>query len=473
MGYYSFYRIIKDIIQTLFNKRILKLILLAIIITIILFILDKNTVSADTQNTIVIDDITFILPQTLSKYIYILKTGGGPSYTLYSCDYPLYRNSSYASTATIVCYSLIYEGNNILNKTAQNCSIYYTQNINNTVDFSNITPDITNGHPYTTNYFVYANYSVYNYTIEDNYYILGDLYFSSNSFSYPQITTPNSDIENFSYNYLYIDPYDYGFTNNLYLHRLEVSQIINSGGTDIYYYGDKTFLLNENTEYYNSGLNGFYAVPYYSLQFGLNKQYYLVLSNSPNPITNTTGIITSDINNGIYEVVSANSTNYLTADDVIISNQNNNNAQTSQTNNTISNIDDFLKDSNFDDENIDESLSNLGNSTNNIDNSQYVGLFNTIFEKFSNLVNGSYNEVEEIHLYLPFVQNNSSIILTSDLLSSHIQNTVLMPIINAFWLFAFGMYIFKFSNNLIIKIKDGSILNGYSNNNEVITSTML
>lgn len=114
---------------------------------------------------------------------------------------------------------------------------------------------------------------------------------------------------------------------------------------------------------------------------------------------------------------------------------------------------------------FDESEVNIDTSSANIDNSQQQGLFTTIFNNFNSAI--SSDDVE--YLEIPLV-NGQGLRIPSNIVSSHLGS--LTALINAFWFYVFGLYAFKFVNNLIIKIKDGSILDGYTSN-EVITSDMM
>lgn len=146
------------------------------------------------------------------------------------------------------------------------------------------------------------------------------------------------------------------------------------------------------------------------------------------------------------------------------------NSINNQTQNQQNFYNDIMSDQ-YDENLAGDTLTGTSDSTDSIDQSQYLGLFSAIFGKFSNIINGDFSTVEEIHYPVP--NTNKEIILKSDLISSTIQNTFIYYFLQTSWYFIFGIYIFIFSNNLIRKIKDGSILNGYENNNEVITSTML
>lgn len=117
----------------------------------------------------------------------------------------------------------------------------------------------------------------------------------------------------------------------------------------------------------------------------------------------------------------------------------------------------------YDDNNISFDTS----SADDVDNTEYVGLFTTIFESFNNAI--SSDRVEFIRVPIPHAVDD--IIVGSNIVSKHLPNTFL-ALIEGFWFYLFGFYAFKFINNLIIHIKDGSILDGYSGN-EVISSDMM
>lgn len=119
-----------------------------------------------------------------------------------------------------------------------------------------------------------------------------------------------------------------------------------------------------------------------------------------------------------------------------------------------------------------DTLNSMGGGfRDSVDDSSYVGLFSTVVSKFAAIINGDYSSVEEIHIPLP--NSDKYITLKSDLLSSFIQNTFIYDFLQIFWTYLFGMYIFKYSYSLIKAIKTGSILSGYSWENEAITSSML
>lgn len=101
----------------------------------------------------------------------------------------------------------------------------------------------------------------------------------------------------------------------------------------------------------------------------------------------------------------------------------------------------------------------------NVSSTEIQGLFTTIFNNFNSAITGG---TDSIVVPLP---HGGQLVLYSNVVSSHLGN--LTALVQAFWYFVFGLYAFKFVNNIIRSIKSGNILNGFSNNNEVITSSML
>lgn len=122
---------------------------------------------------------------------------------------------------------------------------------------------------------------------------------------------------------------------------------------------------------------------------------------------------------------------------------------------------------------FDDSVVNIDSSVvENVDDNKVTGLFSTIFNNFNNLISTiNFNEVEVISIGLPYV--NRSIDLRSDILSNIISGTILGNLINIAWYSLFGLYLFKFVTHIYSSIKSGSILNGFSFSDEVISSTML
>ena len=116
---------------------------------------------------------------------------------------------------------------------------------------------------------------------------------------------------------------------------------------------------------------------------------------------------------------------------------------------------------------FDESSVNIDTSASTgVSYDTYNGFFTTIFNNFNDSF--SNDSVETISIPIP--NTDQTIDITSDIVSSHIGS--LASLIKVFWYAVFGFYAFKFCNNLIVKIKDGSLLNGLTST-DVITDSMM
>lgn len=102
-------------------------------------------------------------------------------------------------------------------------------------------------------------------------------------------------------------------------------------------------------------------------------------------------------------------------------------------------------------------------------------MLNTIKNTFL----GINNTVETIEIPVPFT--NSNIVLSSDMVSKHIQGTAIFTLIQALWWFVIGKYIVLFSYSMISWLSTGKIADkGISSfieyldkNNEIINSYMM
>lgn len=109
------------------------------------------------------------------------------------------------------------------------------------------------------------------------------------------------------------------------------------------------------------------------------------------------------------------------------------------------------------------------------DNSTGADNINTNF--FSNLTSSlanisSYNLYGDNIIEIPLPHSQKKITFNANMLYNKLPDA-LIGLITSFWYFVFGMYAFKFVNKIYISAKSGDILNGFTNNNEVITNDML
>lgn len=505
MGYYSFYKIIKDIIRTIFGKRVFRILLIVLIIMLIgtkVFAVDIETDYNDTTIDVPEDyfDYKFVILYTQENVtgyksnrlnIYICDDEFSISQVKYSSLYGDYR-STFSPSGYVFRKNFAVEGLN-------NSDIQNYINQNSTVGTSKSKGDFVMRKEVGTNFivkFVITNFdaSIFGTTYSANASIVKN----------PELATSLEDLQMLNFDVLSVNAWSY---SNEDFDILFYDRNYGSETTDGLY-PKRVITLNKDTEYYQSDLtadadvNAIYWIPntatglnfvkdgQYSIRFAKRNYYYEDGENTgsgngsfgdasgggfrDSATKYTYEYLGEMINFTIDSSVSQEkidllnkSTQEETEKKYHDEEMNAINEQKEQDaefyNNILSN--------DYDENKADDTLSGTTSSTDSIDDSQYTGLFSAIFGKFSNIINGDYSIVDEIHYPLP--NTDKEIIVTSDLLSSKIQGTWIYTFLQVFWLFLFGMYIFKFSNNLIRKIKDGSILNGYENNNEVITSTML
>lgn len=487
MAYYSIYKIIKDIVRTIFGNKILKILLITLVCLVIYFIIFNNKVSA----AVVYDDITLV---------------DGNSYELEFPDW--FNYDDYAVCFYYSSYSAGSSNSATINFCITEKNSSYTLNSNNYITCTNAVAAYNYGGGLSsfgtklseiksltkqTNF----SYTGYGYGVDLSRYGSSfssykffntlDIYKNNQIFQpaeepikYPEVSTSLSDLENLNFQVISINGWDYS-NNDLWFLFYDRTYTDEDSFTNLY--PTSQFLLNELSDYYIASL---------SSEADDNKVYWI-----PSDQLNTTfkagGTYGFRFALRIMDGP-AFSYQYITDEIQFTINQNlssdiiasfNNNIKDQQEKENFTNIEDAINNQSQNQQNFynnmfseqfnenlaDDTLTGATDSTDSIDNSQYIGLFSTVFGKFSDIINGDFSSIEEIHYPVP--NTNKDIIIRSDLLSSKISNTFIYVIIQSLWMYIFGLYIFKFSNNLVRKIKDGSILNGYENNNEVITSTML
>lgn len=107
------------------------------------------------------------------------------------------------------------------------------------------------------------------------------------------------------------------------------------------------------------------------------------------------------------------------------------------------------------------------------------GFFTRFLERIHNVFININDTVETIEIGLPFV--NKSIILSSDMISKHIQGTTLYTLIQAVWWFVIGGYIIIFCKRMLDWLSTGKIaekgvfsfIEWLDVNNEIIKSYMM
>lgn len=485
MGFYSFYKIVKDVIRTIFGKRFLRIALIILIIMLVLGSLSNCFASSD----FTYDDYTIKLPDFVNDFEYyfvafqdIAKSGNRYFTSFIVSDSELsITDSSYFYSDTGFYYIATSRESTVVDNSV-------------VLDYSDISLSDNfykepGSYPYIyINSYLDPSQKFHCFSSHDIYNNSGDLIFaatgSSNKPTYRNPTIANTDDELSSGNFdsVLINNGDYNYDGNyFYFHVAKVEELPSGSGVP-YYVDEKVFSLDKNSSYFlqDDGFYG-YSIPVEKIfAFENNKKYIFVLSSSSGSISTLTEDVIFDkkeftvSEKPIEEVINDNQditndkldeqTNAIKNQTNVIQNQTN--VIQNQTN-VIQDTSDKL----FSDE-YDESQINISTEpSDNIDSSSITNFVTTLLQNIQNIATGNWNSVETVSIPLGFVDED--IQFRSDLISSHIPQA-LKIIINLFWMYLFGMYIFKYTSKLIDWLKSGDILNNKEiGANEVITSSML
>lgn len=462
MGYYSIYKIFKDIIKTLFGRRFFKFMLIFIIVTIILFIFNEKGVFAVDENYLYnINNRTgeTLDVSNLQQYYYWLVCTYSPRLQYYCyqyicCDEEFSYNTSnnrfyipngshytFASGVTYQSYTSIQNSINSLNLSQTGNNNYY-------IELS--TAYATGYNSISLDSVIYSN----NFDIKNQN---NEIQYPSTilpSFVSPQFYNKDNFID-FSDDSLVIYPNDFGITDTLYLHMLTVDSTITDDNNTIYYYGQRIFALNNNSDYLGV-IDGvyYYNIPRSIFSLLANQKYIFFLSDNDERIDNS--IFLYDYSNDFDGFVLE-----PTSEQLSIANSINDN---------LNNIDGFLKDDNISGDTNNNIEDTLQFDTSNDATNFVTGFFSNISDLFVSLSDYDLNELTVIDLPIPFT--NSVLTLRSDLLSSHLDIN-LIQIITLFWYFIFGMYYIKFMISISKSITTGDAIVGTVKVPEVITDDVL
>lgn len=480
MGFYSFYKIIKDIIRTIFGNKFLKLVLILLIIMLVLSFFSNSFASYD----VTLDNDVYKLHDEFGQHEYrLFVIFQNPStnhyfYRMFSSDNPLVSNVRDTSDGGIN-FSISTEG--VLYK-------FDWDRDYEVFDFTTLGYDmqqLSDGKSATIFNGPCEIISYYStHDIQDKN---GDPVFVANgsaepSFRNPSIANTDDELSSGNFDSVLINNGDYNYDGNyFYFHVAKVEELASGSGVP-YYVDEKVFALDRNSEYFLQG-DGFYgySIPIKKIfAFENNKKYILLLSSSAGSISTLTEDLIFDkkeftvSEKPIEEVINDNQditndkldeqTNAIKNQTDVIQNQTN--VIQNQTD-VIQNTSDQLFSNEYDESQINISTE----QSDNIDSSSITNFVTTLLQNIQNIATGDWNSVETVSIPLGFVDEN--IEFRSDLISSHIPQA-LKIIINLFWMYLFGMYIFKYTSKLIDWLKSGDILNNKEMGaNEVITSSML
>lgn len=485
MAFYNIYKIIKDMLRTLFGRKFLKAIILILLITIALLIVDKTTVQASSGGSFTYIDtdeteINITYPEWLDNhklFIFMSRVSSNSNYFIrisYTDEnYSLYgslsnslaiyfNNNGTITSGTHYIYSFSGTLGN-LKSNVENLSVNDFTSSNSSDYFTS--PRLST----TPNYQCFNNVDIYNSAQS------GSLLYPANIvyIKYPEIATSLTDLQTLNFDVLSIDAWDYS-TQDLYLLCYDRNSGYTESLTTLYPVNE--ILLNQQSSYFMSEIsadpttNAIYWIPKDEIGFNwVVEGTYAFRFAIRTPIE-------SEYSDWAYSYLTDyiaftldSSVTQATLDDL----NNNTKEKTeeqrhNETINSINNIDDFLTDDTVDENEIQDNL-DFNNSNEDITNTN-SGFFSRLTTMVSDLVDYDLSEDETIEIGLPFT--TQKIILHSNMLYNVLPQS-LQLLFSMFWSYLFGMYLFRFVNKIYIAISTGKILDGFSSSGEVITNNML
>jgi len=460
VGYYSFYKIIKDIIHTIFGRKFFRLLLIILIIMCLcspVFAYDFYSEKLD---------YTFTLPDDAENnysYFFIDKNYSDSKYFYYFTSTTPIEVSSLDVTnsdGSVTNYYLFSPSNNgdIIGYSSVVTNWSSLDELNNVLSAYYKTTDDFNSIKFRPEKFFNFDYRFVSSDVElPN----GTVYKATDGLvpnSNPHFSNAD-DLSDYDFNNMYINMGSFGVDDVAYLHKLEVDRTFEDD-TGVIYYKQSVFKLHSDSDYYGitNDLVSYYSIPRSALNLSSDKEYLFVLNDNASSINATNGLYSDSSAYDILHLEPANS--------VITPEKEQNDAIKGNTD-AINKLENTINSNDYDENQIqiDSSLSD------NIDDNNYTNFITEIINSINNAITCDWNTVETVQIPLGFV--DESIIWKSDLLSAHVPQSLKL-IINTFWMFLFGFYIFKFSLSLVNWLKSGEILDGKGfNSDEVITSNML
>lgn len=484
MGFYSIYKIIKDIIRTLFGKHALKLIIISIIISIILFTLDKNTTFAsysDSLTTVTLNNASYdididYLTKNYNYYFLCWFTKKVGSY------YYNYLDLYCSNQEMTVNYNTTYSNTSVTVPSNSNFitfHLYISSSANNfssavlNWNATHFNPSLNN-HTYNDNTGIYIDQTVtynisssgiYNITLA-NYNVKNsnnDIIFNNNVFIPPSLSNTTSELENLSFNNFTINANSYTDeieNNDGTLYMLFYNRSLsNSQNTDgLYPIQEKAFTKGSiYTDYENSSSsNMIFSYPIFKsgVFFNVGSTYEIRFAKKS---------FNSEYNTDFYEffdnsytfTISSNVTqdyinqiNQQTATTTDEENQQNiENALNNQIQ-SIDNLNNSITDSTVDNSSINLPTDNTNDPTQNgIEN-----IFQTIYNSFTT---GTAQDI-----VFPIPNTNQNITLSANYIYNSLVNndaSWIIDIIRAFYWYIISRYIIVDINHKIRKIKQGNL----------------
>lgn len=480
MGFYSFYKILKDMIRTLFGRNFLKLFIFTILILLVLFFLNSKSVFALSPPSVTynqethcivynnvdykINDDIFTMPYLLffedtrnnsyniriiaASDLFFLNNDGYGNYKLY-----------FNETSDVYFLDVRYYSNNLPVLSTYTLSDYNHYTLqpgawinNNYISQQNI---------------LYLNFNIYDYNNQT------ELLFTANAISTykaPSLSNSISDLENLNFNNFIVNANDYtdDIENNdgtLYMLFYNRS-LSNSQNTDgLYPIKEKGFTkgsIYTDTEnstssnmvfsfplfmsgvYFNIGSTYEIRFAKKSYNFEWNTDFYEFFDNSYTFTISSN--VTQDYINQINQQTATSSDSEREQDL-----QSSINQQTQ----SIDNINNSITDSNVDTSSIDLPTDNTNDPTQSgVDN-----IFQTIYNSFTS------GTPQDIVFPIPFT--NKSITLQANYINNMLSNngaSWIITIIQAFWWYIISRFIITDIMKKIRKIKQGNFENIQNSN---------
>lgn len=462
MGYYSIYKIIKDIIKTIFGRKVWKYTLIILIAFIVFFIMGVKGVFATSSDFYINTEFGDIkLPNWIveSDYNWAFSISPISGSQLYNFAFVVSDSNIYSyNGGTYYSYLQGTSTSNIRNFAYKN---------NGGADFSTIKNSIENSvadYRYNSCYLTSATFNYQTLTNTDILsFVDGSVFFSANVSMQKNPSFYNKEnFVDFSADSLIIYPNDYGITDTLYLHMLTVDSTVSDDSNTYYYYSQRVFALNNNNKYFGIiNTVNYYNIPRYVFSLEANKKYIFFLSDSDTSINNSVGLY--DYSNDFDGFVLEPTTEQMPIGNTITDNQ-------QKQNDKLNNIDNLLNNDSVDDNTNDDIDNSLNKDTTTDSDMLVTSFFTRLADIITNLAD--YNLQEDTQIILPVPFTSGSIVLHSNYLYTYLSSAFKV-IIQGFWYYLFGFYIFKFVNKIYISIKSGNILDGVSSSDEIITNDML
>lgn len=309
---------------------------------------------------------------------------------------------------------------------------------------------------------------------------------------YPEIANSLSDLETLNFDVVSINAWDWSNKDFdvLFYDRNNVDSSTTDG-----LYPKRVITVNKNTPYYKESLsadpdkNAIFWIPIEEtgLNFYVGGNYEIRLAERQTldppvfgatytynylgePVeftisSNTTQDRIDSINKQIEE------TTQKKYHDETINSINNINNNINNLNNSMNNVNDALTNT-TPDANISSDINNSLNFNNQNQglNNLNGGFFSRLTSMLSNLL--GYNLAEDTSVNLPMPNSNKTITLHSKDIYDNVTGAIRL-IINAFWVYIFSFYMWRFINKIYIAVSTGNILDTFSSSGEAITNDML